>query len=59
MVSGEGEPDDFEVEVDECAERRFERRGSLGDSGGAMVDDDKAIGLNDEGLSLTVHRDPD
>lgn len=52
VVSGEGEPDDLDVEVDEWAERRFERRGSLGDSGGAMLD----IGHNVEGLSLTVTR---
>lgn len=48
VVSGEGEPDDLDVEVDEWAERRLERRGSLGDSGGAIVDVDKAIGHNVE-----------
>lgn len=37
MVSGEGEPDDLEVEVDvEGMERLLERRGSLGDNGGAI-----------------------
>ena len=35
-ASGEREPDDFEVDAEEWTERRFERRGSFGDVGGAI-----------------------
>ena len=39
-ASGDGEPDDFEAEVD-GTERRLERRGSLGDGGAIAVDADE------------------
>ncbi len=42
--SGDGEPEDLEADVEECAERRFERRGSLKSFGGAIV----VVGVVDE-----------
>lgn len=59
-VSGDGEPDDFDV-AEECAERRFERRGSLA---GAMGGGGKAArvlvvrwaeGLPNAALTATLY----
>ena len=40
VASGEGEPDDFEPELEELPERLLERLGSLGDVGAAIDAED-------------------
>lgn len=54
--SGDGEPDDLEADVEECAERRFERLGSFRSLGGAMSSSSVVVAVVGGGSASAYRR---